>query len=93
MPDEVSALDGHKVTITGFMLPLESSEKFTHFLLSKRTPTCPFCPPGEPNEVIDVTATKPVEWAEDAVKVTGIFGLMDDRKFGMFFKLTKAEFR
>ena len=91
IPQEVTALDGRKVTITGFMLPLESSEKFTHFLLSKRTPTCPFCPPGEPNEVINVTVTEPVEWAEDAVKVTGTFGLMDDREFGMFFKLTKAK--
>lgn len=91
MPGEVTALDGQTVTITGFILPLESSEKLTHFLLSKRTPTCPFCPPGEPNEVIDVTVTEPVEWAEDAVKVTGTFGLMDDREFGMFFKLTEAK--
>lgn len=91
MPKEVTALDGQNVTITGFMLPLESSEKFTHFLLSKRTPTCPFCPPGEPDEVIDVTVVEPVEWAEDAVKVTGTFGLMDDRELGMFFKMTKAK--
>jgi uncharacterized protein len=91
IPEDVTALDGREVTVTGFMLPLESSEKFTHFLLSKRTPTCPFCPPGEPNEVINVTVTEPVEWAEDAVKVTGTFGLMDDREFGMFFKLTKAK--
>lgn len=91
MPDKVKALDGKVVTITGFMLPLESSEKFTNFLLSKRTPTCFFCPPGEPNEVILVTVSDPVEWIDDAVKVTGTFGMMDDRQFGMFFKLTKAK--
>ena len=42
-PDEVKALVGKEITISGFMLPLESSEKFKHFILSKRTPTCPFC--------------------------------------------------
>lgn len=91
MPAKVKALDGKVVTITGFMLPLESSEKFTHFLLSKRTPTCPFCPPGEPNEVILVTVSEPVEWIDDAVKVTGTFGMMNEREFGMFFKITKAK--
>lgn len=93
LPKAVTALNGKQVTITGFMLPLEAAETFTHFLLSRRTPTCPFCPPGEPDEVIDVWVTEPVAWAEDAVKVTGTFGLMNDREFGMFFTLTKAEIR
>ena len=91
MPNNVTALDGKQVTIVGFMLPLEASEKFTHFLLSKRTPTCPFCPPGEPDEIIDVTVNEPVEWAEDAIKVVGTFGLMNDQEFGMFYKLTEAK--
>jgi len=90
LPDKVKSLDGKVVTITGFILPLEPSEKFTHFLLSKRTPTCPFCPPGEPDEIIDVVVDQPVEWADDAVKVTGTFGLMNDQEFGMFFKITEA---
>ena len=53
-PEDVKHLDGQPVTVTGFMLPLEASDEFRHFLLSKRTPTCPFCPPGEPNEIVDV---------------------------------------
>ena len=40
-PVEVKTLVGTQVTISGFMLPLEATEKFHHFLLSKRTPTCP----------------------------------------------------
>lgn len=59
-PPEVKALDGKKVTIKGFMLPLESSERFNYFLLSKRTPTCYYCPPGEPNEIVDVNVAFPV---------------------------------
>ncbi len=88
---EVKALVGKEVTISGFMLPLEATEKFKHFILSKRTPTCPFCPPGEPNEIIDIWMAEPVKWDEDTIKVSGKFELMNNRELGMFFKLTDAK--
>ena len=90
-PDAVKALVGTQVTISGFMLPLESSERFHHFILSKRTPTCPFCPPGEPNEIVDVWTDENVLWDEDVVKVTGKFELMNNAELGLFFKLTNAK--
>ncbi len=58
---EVKALEGKQVTISGFVMPLESTETFSHFLLSKRTPTCFFCPPGEPNEIVEVFTKKPIK--------------------------------
>ena len=90
-PGEVTALAGKEITISGFMLPLESTEKFKHFIISKRTPTCPFCPPGEPNEIVDVWLDNAVSWDEDMVKVTGTFELMDNPELGLFFKLTHAK--
>jgi hypothetical protein len=90
-PPEVKALAGKDVTINGFMLPLESTEKFRHFLLSKRTPTCPFCPPGEPNEIVDIWTVDPASYTEDLVTVKGRFELMNDREMGLFFKLKNAK--
>jgi hypothetical protein len=90
-PPEVKALVGKQVTIVGFMLPLEATEKFHHFILSKRTPTCPFCPPGEPNEIVDVWVDTPIAWNEDIVRVTGTFELMNNPELGLFFKLAKAQ--
>jgi hypothetical protein len=90
-PADVKALAGKAVTINGFILPLESTEKFKHFLISKRTPTCPFCPPGEPNEVIDVWTAAPVAYSEDLVTVRGTFELMNDKEMGLFFKLKNAK--
>jgi len=90
-PDEVKALVGKEVSISGFMLPLESTEKFKHFIISKRTPTCFFCPPGEPNEIADVWMEKPIGWEEDVIKVSGTFELMDNPELGLFFKLTNAK--
>ncbi len=89
-PDEVKKLNGQTVKISGFMLPLENSEKFTHFLLSKRTPTCFFCPPGAPNEIIEVYTTKPTEWIEDLVTYEGKFKLMENKEMGVFFKMSEA---
>jgi hypothetical protein len=90
IPAEVKALAGKDLTVNGFMMPLESKEKFHHFLLSKRTPTCPFCPPGEPNEIIDVWTVKPVKYNEDIITVKGRFELMSNREMGLFFKLADA---
>lgn len=89
-PDEIKKLNGQTIKISGFMLPLENTEKFSHFLLSKRTPTCFFCPPGAPNEIIEVFAAKPSEWSEDIVTYEGKFELMENKEMGVFFKLVAA---
>lgn len=91
IPDEVKALSGKQVKVDGFIMPLESTEKFKHFLIAKRTPTCPFCPPGEPNEIMDVWTTNPIPYTEDMIKLKGTFELMNDKEMGLFFKLKDAE--
>lgn len=91
IPEEVKKLSGQTVKVSGFMLPLESSDKFTHFLLSKRTPTCPFCPPGTPVEIVEVYAVKPTEWVDDLVTYEGKFELIDNKELGVFFKMTGAK--
>lgn len=93
IPDDIKKISGTEVSVSGFMLPLESTETFRHFLLSKRTPTCPFCPPGLENEIIEVIVKQPVEWAEDIVTVKGKFVLTENREMGVFFKMTDAELK
>ena len=91
IPADVKALAEQTVTVSGFMLPLEPTEKFRHFILSKRTPTCAFCLPGEPNEVIDVWLEKPTGWDEGLVKITGTFVLISDQDMGMFFQIKEGK--
>lgn len=88
---EVKAMEGKPLTISGFMLPLESKEKFTHYLLSKRTPTCFFCPPGEPNEIVEVFSKKPVTWDEGIVAVSGTLKFTNNPEKGMFFQIPDGE--
>lgn len=90
LTDDIKKLDGQKISISGFIVPLETTETFTHFLISSRTPTCFFCPPGEPNEIIEVFTDKPVPWDDDLVMYEGTFGLTQNVDMGIFFKMTNA---
>jgi hypothetical protein len=86
LPD-VKAMNGKKITISGFMVPIESKEKFGHFLLSRRAPSCPFCPPAEPNEMMEVFSAKPVRWQENLVTLSGTLILVNDAKREIFFQM------
>ena len=88
---EVKAMEGKQVTVSGFVMPLESTETFSHFLLSKRTPTCFFCPPGEPNEIVEVFTKKPIKWSDGIVVVTGTFKFTKNPELGLFFQLKDAD--
>lgn len=88
---EVKAMEGKPLTVSGFMLPLEATEKFNHFLLSKRTPTCFFCPPGEPNEIVEVFTTKPVKYNEGISVVTGTLKFTSNPDLGLFFQLKDSD--
>jgi hypothetical protein len=84
---DVQAMAGRTVTLTGFMLPLDEGSATRHFLLSKYTPVCFFCPPGAPNEVVEVTARRGVKLTGDLVTVTGRFALNNDGEKGLFFRI------
>lgn len=88
--DKVKALAGQSVTLSGFMLPIESNLKTTHFLLSKYTPVCFFCPPGQPNEIVEVHTVRPVAAGYDRIKLKGRFSLQNNGEQGLFFRLDQA---
>jgi len=88
---EVKALDGQVVTVKGFVLPMDGSDRTRHFLISRNTPVCLYCPPGEPNEVIEVTAPGGVEWSEKLTTVRGKLHLVNDEEKALFFRIENAE--
>jgi uncharacterized protein len=86
----VKAMNGKNVTISGFMLPLEPKDKFSHFLLSKNAPTCAYCSPGGPNEVVEIFSSKPMFWKENLIIISGTLILVNDGKKGGFFQMKDA---
>lgn len=90
-PPEVKALAGRQMSVTGFMLPLDPSPRFFHFLLTRNTPVCPFCPPGAPNEAIEVNAASLVRPTSGPITVTGRFTLQENGAAGLFYQLNGAD--
>lgn len=88
---EVKELAGKPVTINGFVLPLDASDHTSHFLLTRNTPVCMFCPPGEPNEVVEVISPHPILWTDKIVSVTGPLRLINNGEKGMFFQIAATE--
>lgn len=89
-PPAVRALVGKKVTLSGFVMPLDAATRGNHFLLSKYTPVCAFCPPGEPNEVVEVHTARAIVFSAKLVSVTGTFGLENNGDNGLFFQMASA---
>lgn len=89
-PAAVKALAGKAVSLPGFIMPLDAATRGNHFLLSKYTPVCAFCPPGEPNEVVEVRTRAPVAFTQKLVTVTGTFGLENKGENGLFFQMSGA---
>lgn len=90
---EVRDLAGKPITLNGFVLPLDASDHTRHFLLTRNTPVCMFCPPGEPNEVVEVISPRPILWTDKIVSVTGPLKLINNGEKGMFFQINATAVR
>jgi hypothetical protein len=88
---EVKALDGKTITVRGFVLPMDGSDRTQHFLISRNTPVCMYCPPGQPNEVVEVQAKRPIAWTNKIVAVTGKLSLINDGEQALFFRVENGE--
>ncbi|MCS6987345.1 MAG: DUF3299 domain-containing protein [Sphingomonadaceae bacterium] len=90
-PPGVRALQGKRVKVAGFMMPLENAAKQSHFVLLAYPPGCPFHLHAGPNQFIEVRAATPfpVE-VERAVVVEGILELTGEDESGVFYRLLQA---
>jgi hypothetical protein len=88
---EVKELDGKTITVRGFVLPMDGSDRTQHFLISRNTPVCMYCPPGQPNEVVEVQAKRPIAWSNRVVSITGKLSLINDGEQALFFRIENGE--
>jgi hypothetical protein len=86
----VSALDKKDVKLQGFMMPLDMGEKQKRFLLTSMPPSCAFCLPGGPDQLVEVVAKNPVKYGFDPIVVTGKFVVLKDDPMGLYYRLTDA---
>lgn len=87
-PPGVQALNGKRIKVAGFMMPLENSAKQKRFVLLAYPPGCPFHTHAMPNQFIEVIADTafPVN-LEAATIVEGVLQLTGQDESGIFFKM------
>lgn len=87
---QVKALDNKDVKIYGFVLPLSTSAKQKHFLISPLPSHCPFCVDQGPDSMIEVIAKNPVDYSPwEPIVLSGKLELVNDQY--LFYRLTNAE--
>ena len=86
----ISALDQKEVKLQGFMMPLDMGEKQKRFLLVAMPPSCAFCLPGGPDQLVEVQAKTPVKYGFEPIVVTGKFAVLKDDPMGLYYRLTDA---
>jgi hypothetical protein len=89
----IRRMNGEQATISGFVLPFESSRRFRHFALTRRNSSCPFCTPNEPTEAVEVFAATPIEYTPDEYRATGRFEIVAESGEGLFYRLHDARVR
>jgi hypothetical protein len=90
-PANVRALAGRRITVAGYMMPLENGATQRHFVLMAYPPGCPFHFHAMPNQFIEVYADAPVRLNEtDATVISGVLELTGDDESGVFFRLRQA---
>jgi hypothetical protein len=87
---DVAALDQKQVKVQGFMMPLQTGDKQSHFVLTAMPPTCSFCLPGGPESMVEVKSKTPVKYTFEPVVLTGKLAILKDDPTGVFYRLTDA---
>ena len=87
---EIEALDKKEVKLQGFMMPLDTGERQKRFLLTSMPPSCAFCMPGGPDQLVEVQAKTAVKYGFDPIVVTGKFVVLKDDPMGLYYRLTDA---
>jgi uncharacterized protein len=87
---EIEALDGKDVKLMGFLFPLEGKLEHERFLLTAWPPSCPFCLPAGPTQMVEVFCAEPITFTEGAILVDGRFELLHDDASGLYYRLHDA---
>jgi len=86
----ITALDKKEVRLQGFMMPLGLGDRQKRFILSAMPPSCSFCLPGGPDQVVEVLAKTPVKYGIEPIVISGRLTVLRDDSMGLFYRLTDA---
>lgn len=86
----IMGLDKKQVRLQGFMMPLDVGDRQKRFILSAMPPSCAFCLPGGPDQLVEIQARTPIRYTFDPVVLSGRLAVLNDDPMGLFYRLTDA---
>jgi len=91
-PETISIFENSRVTVEGYVIPLETSSSSRYFVLS-RFPfnSCFFCGNAGPETVLEVYTNEKFAYKDQKVKATGILKLNAEDPLHLFFLLEEAD--
>tara|TARA_A100000171_G_scaffold52292_1_gene69963 strand:+ start:119 stop:565 length:447 start_codon:yes stop_codon:yes gene_type:complete len=90
--NQVKALNGKKISLEGWMIPLDELRGENYFVLSSLPfANCFFCGGAGPETVAEVFSKKEVKFTEKKVKVTGVLTLNSDDPLRLMYILNDVE--
>jgi hypothetical protein len=89
-PQQVRALQGKKIKVSGYMLPLQNGARQSHFVLLAYPPDCPFHLNPAPDQFIEIRVAQPVPVREGVMTVEGVLVLGGEDESGVFYKMTNG---
>lgn len=91
-PPAVAALNGKRVKVSGWMMPLENAAKQKHFVLLGYPPGCPFHFHAMPNQFVEIrTGTAVPANTTDPMTVSGTLQLTGQDERGIFYQINDAQ--
>ena len=90
-PAAVKALNGKRIKVNGYMLPLENGASQSHFVLLAYPPDCPFHLNPLPMQFVEVRAATPIKVSYDVRTIEGVLTLHGDDEQGIFYKFSDAK--
>lgn len=89
--ESVKKLEGTRVRLAGFMLPLQPTREQKHFLITANPPTCFFHVPGGPSTVAEVFSKEDIRGSWDPLVIEGTLKLVADSEQGILYQLLDAK--
>lgn len=90
--EDIKALEGKTVEVSGYIVPVEGYKSHTEFVFSAYPYNmCFFCGGAGPETVMEVSSSEPVKYSTERVKLRGTLALNSDDINRLMYILTDAE--
>ena len=89
--DAIKSLDGKKITVKGYIIPVEGYKSHKEFIFSAFPYSmCFFCGAAGPESVMEVSSKEPIKYTAESITLTGTLRLNGDDINRLMYKIEGA---